>query len=98
MGDLKDRTGKHNKWAALMAAEEINHAGGVIINASHYYIAIIAEDTDEGNMESLDPQVGLSAAEKMVNVHKPDVALGGFRTESLLVYHVPFMEAKIPFI
>ena len=97
LGDMDDITGNHSWKGAMVAAREINEAGGLLLNGSTYYIGIIAENTDEAN-PMLNPATGVSAALKMVNDHEPHFVLGGFRYESLVAYQEVIMDAKIPFI
>ena len=97
LDDTKDITGEHAYKGAWMAAKEINDAGGVDVGGTTRYMGLIKEDTDEANPQVV-PASGLSAAEKMIDVNKPDFILGGFRTESVVVYVEAIMDAKIPFI
>ena len=97
LGDMNDITGNHSWKGAMLAAREINEAGGLLLNGTPYYIGIIAENTDEAN-PMLDVGTGVSAAMKMVNDHEPHFTLGGFRFESLVAYHEVIIDQKIPFI
>jgi len=97
LDDMEDVSGIHAWNAAILAAKEINEAGGIIIAGIKYFIGLVSEDTDEAN-PILDTSKSVQAAETMVNVHKPHYIIGGFRTESLLAYQEVIMDAKIPFI
>ncbi|MFX1346127.1 MAG: ABC transporter substrate-binding protein [Promethearchaeota archaeon] len=97
LDDMNDITGDHAWKGAILAAREINEAGGIIINATTYYVGLVAEDTEEAD-PNLVTYIGVAAAQKMVNVHNPQFITGGFRPESLLAYHEEIMDAKIPFI
>ncbi|GAG97201.1 unnamed protein product, partial [marine sediment metagenome] len=79
-----------------MAAREINEAGGIDINATQFYVGLTAEDTDEAN-GTLDVSKGVGAAERIIS-YDPHFIIGGHRTESVLAYLEPIMDAKIPFL
>jgi len=96
LGDLEDKTGDHAWKGALLAAREINEAGGIIINATQYYVGLAAEDTDEAN-ETLDISKGIDAANRMLS-YDPHFIIGGYRTESAAVYLELIMDAKVPFL
>jgi len=97
LDDLSDYTGDHAWKGALLAAREINQAGGIDINGTIYYIALTSEDTDEANA-TLDLSKGVAAANRMITYNDPHFILGGFRTEALVAYQEVIMDAKIPFI
>lgn len=97
MGDTERIHGESALWGAQLAAEEINTAGGVVVNGKTYYYGITSENTDEAN-PILDITKGTSAAQRLINYKRVQFATGGFRTESLLAYRDYFMDAKIPFI
>ena len=97
LGDMNDITGNHSWKGAMLAAREINEAGGLLLNGTPYYIGLVAENTDEAN-PMLNIGTGWAAAIKMVNEYKPHFVLGGFRFESLEAYHEVLMNNEIPFI
>ena len=97
LGGLTDIQGKGAEEGAILAAYEINKAGGIEVGGKTYYIGITAEDTDESN-PNLDVTKGVAAAERIINYKRAQFLLGGFRTESLTVYLETIMDASIPFI
>lgn len=97
MGDTERIHGESALRGALLAAEELNEAGGVVVNGKTYYYGITSENTDEAN-PILDITKGVAAGQRIINYKGVQFATGGFRTESLLAYRDLFMEAKIPFI
>jgi len=96
LDDMKYITGEHAWNGAILAAKEINQAGGVLLNGTIHYVGLVAEDTDEANpnLEILD---GILAATKMVS-YDPHYIIGGFCRESLHAYQEVIMDAKIPFL
>lgn len=94
--DDLNRFGEHTHNGALLAAKEINQAGGVEINTSQYYVGISSENTDEQNY-ILDVSKGITAAENLLN-SDPHFVIGGSRTEALLAYLEVIMDYGIPFI
>jgi len=96
LDDLKDITGEYAWKGALLAAREINEAGGIIINATQFYVGLAAEDTDEAN-ETLDISKEIDAANRILS-YDPHFIIGGYRTESVSAYLELFMDAKIPFL
>ena len=97
LGGLNDIQGAGALEGALLAAEEINEAGGVDVGGTTYYVGITSEDTDESN-PNLDVTKGVAAAERIINYKRAQFLLGGFRSESLLAYQEVIMDAQIPFI
>ncbi|MFX0075086.1 MAG: ABC transporter substrate-binding protein [Candidatus Hermodarchaeota archaeon] len=97
LGDLDDITGDHSWKGAMLAAREINEAGGLLINSTNYYIGFKSEDTDEAEA-NLNVAKGVSAAIRLVSYDKPHCVIGGFRTESLSAYQEVIMDQLIPFI
>ncbi|MHA1457952.1 MAG: ABC transporter substrate-binding protein, partial [Promethearchaeota archaeon] len=97
LDDLESLSGEHAVNGALLAAKEINLAGGIDINGSQHYVGIVAENTDEAN-PNLDITKAVAAAETMVNVHDPHFIVGGYRTEALMAYIEVIMDYEIPFI
>jgi len=99
IGDMTRAVGQGQRNAGLMAAEEINTAGGVTIagSADPYYIGIVWEDSDENN-PVLDTATAVSAAKRLINYRKPHFATGSSRTEAALAYQSLFLEKKMIFI
>ncbi|TFF89753.1 MAG: hypothetical protein EU548_06530 [Promethearchaeota archaeon] len=85
LGDTGEIQGDGNWEGAWLAAYEINTNGGINVNGTDYYVALISEDTDESNPQ-LETSRGVAAAEKIINVDKAEYIIGGFRTESLKAY------------
>jgi len=97
LNDIGEIQGDH-AWEGLwMAAYNINTAGGVDINGTTYYIAIIAEDTDEA-APLLDVTKGVAAAKKIIHVDGAQFLMGGFRTEALKSYIEVVMDNKKLFL
>jgi len=97
LNDMDHISGDHAWKGALLAAREINKAGGVEINSNNFYIGLVSEDTDEAN-PLLQVSKGIDAAVKMINDHSPHFIIGGYRTEALLAYQDVIMDANIPLI
>ncbi len=98
IGDMARAVGKGQRDAALMAAEEINTAGGISFGGGNpYYFGIVWEDSDENN-PILDTATAVSAAKKLINYRKPHFATGSSRTETALAYQQLFLDEKIIFI
>ena len=81
---------------AYLACDQINTAGGVTVGGVTYYFGLIAEDTAEADA-SLDTSKGSAAATKIITEDGAQFIIGGFRTESLLVYEPIVMAAKMLF-
>ncbi|MFW9822339.1 MAG: ABC transporter substrate-binding protein [Candidatus Thorarchaeota archaeon] len=96
IGDTERLQGEGSLQGALLAAEEINTAGGVDVNGTTYYIGIVSENSDEAN-PILDTSVAVRAAKKLIEYYRVDYASGGFRTEAGLAYQDLWMDAKIIF-
>ena len=92
--DDMSQTGPYSLGGAMLAAYDINTAGGVDIGGETYYIGITYEDTQE---TSLDLAVARAAVEKMID-KDPDACIGGFRSEIFQTYIPTIMIEKIPFI
>ena len=82
-------------WAgAELARDEINAAGGINISGTAYGIKLIQVETNEiMDLSGADGVTALSAV-----IDDVDFVIGGFRTESLLVYREVAMTAKKIFI
>jgi len=97
LGGTTDIQGEGAVEGALLAAKEVNEAGGIIVDGKRYYIGITSEDTDESN-PNLDVTKGVAAAERIINYKRVQFLTGGFRSEALLAYQEVIMDAKIPFL
>ncbi|MHA1724928.1 MAG: hypothetical protein ACTSXH_08825, partial [Promethearchaeota archaeon] len=85
LGALTEIQGESQWYGVYMAVDELNQAGGVVIDGKTYYFGLVGEDTYEADTY-LDVTKGVAAAQKMVQQHKPHFIIGGFRTEALLTY------------
>ena len=97
LDDMNHVSGEHAWNGAMLAAREINEAGGLFINSNQYYIGLVAENTFEAEIE-LDIGKAMDAVSTMIADHDPHVITGGFRTDALNAYLEPIMDAKKPFI
>ncbi len=97
LGALTEIQGEGQWYGVYMAVDELNQAGGVVIDGKTYYFGLVGEDTYEAD-PYLDVTKGVAAAQKMVQQHKPNFIIGGFRTEALLAYQEVVMDAKTIFI
>ncbi|MFX1267100.1 MAG: ABC transporter substrate-binding protein [Promethearchaeota archaeon] len=95
--DMNDITGEHAWDGSMLAAREINEAGGLVIDSTQYYIGLVTENTFEAEPE-LDIDKGIDAANLMIADYDPHIITGGFRLEALIEYLEPIMDAQIPFI
>jgi branched-chain amino acid transport system substrate-binding protein len=82
-------------WAgAEMARDEINAAGGVNVGGTAYGIELVQVETNEIlDLSGADGVTALSAV-----IDDVDFCIGGFRTESLLVYREVAMNAQKIFV
>jgi ABC-type branched-subunit amino acid transport system substrate-binding protein len=97
LDDMTDVTGIGSYRGSWLAAYEVNSAGGVVVNGTHYYFSLISENTYEAAAE-LDTSKGVAAAEKIITVDGAQFITGGFRTESVLSYRETVMDHKLVFI
>jgi len=97
LDDFTDPTGTGAWDGACLRALEINSAGGVVVNGTHYYFGLIKENTYEA-AASLDTSQGVSAAQKIISVDGAQFITGGFRTEALTAYLPTIMNAHVIFI
>lgn len=78
--DSTHYSGRHIKWGAEMAVDEINAEGGVDVGGVSMDLALVVEETEE-----MKPAVGVertvSAVTKLISTHKVNVVMGGFATE-----------------
>ncbi|MBW6464345.1 MAG: ABC transporter substrate-binding protein [Firmicutes bacterium] len=81
-GPMTNIQGEMMWWGALMAADEINAAGGVAVGDEMYSVRLIQVETDE----IMDPLGAVSAVENVIVSEDPDFLIGGFRTEAVTPY------------
>ncbi len=96
LNDIGEIQGDHAWQGAWLAAYNINTAGGIDVNGTKYYIAVIAEDTDESAAQ-LDVTKGVAAAQKIISIDGAQYLMGGFRTEALKAYIEVVMDSKTIF-
>ncbi|MFW9824534.1 MAG: ABC transporter substrate-binding protein [Candidatus Thorarchaeota archaeon] len=97
LDDMGYTTGQNAWKGALLAAREINNAGGINLNGSVFYIGIVSEDTEEADLY-LDVSKGVAAANRMIINHVPHFVIGGFRPEAVAAYQEVILDAQIPFL
>jgi len=97
LNDIGEIQGDHAWEGTWLAAYNINTDGGVDINGTIYYVAVIAEDTDEA-APLLDVTKGVAAASKIIHVDGAEYIIGGFRTEALKSYIEVVMDSKKLFL
>ncbi|MBS4020982.1 MAG: ABC transporter substrate-binding protein [Dethiobacter sp.] len=83
--------GDHKWKGAVLAAEEINAAGGVRVGDEKRLIELVKVDTNE----LLSVPDAASAIERAITVDKVDVIVGGFRSEAVLAMQDVAMDHKI---
>ena len=86
--------GKLQLYAATMAVEDINSAGGVNVGGTKRPLQVIKVDTNE--MSSITDAV--AAIEKAITVDKVNCFVGSYRSEATLAYQDKAMENKVIFI
>lgn len=92
VGPMTAMQGQHHWHGAVMAAEEINQAGGIVAGERTYTIELIQVDSNE--MVSVTDAV--SAVERVVGrVH---FLVGGFRTEAVMAMTEVAVEHGVPFL
>lgn len=97
LDDMNHFSGEHTWLGAELAAKEINEAGGINIGGTQYYIGLVANNTHEAEPD-LNISKALNAANDMIIKNDPHFITGGYRTNALLEYLEPVMDAKVPFI
>lgn len=75
IGPMEWVQGKGMWEGATLAAEEINNAGGVLVNETWYQLVLYKGD------EGTEPATGTLAMERLITMDKVDFVMGGFRTE-----------------
>lgn len=91
IGPLKFPIGEECSLTAVIAAEDINAAGGVKVGNTTYKIELIKMDSNE--ILSLTDAV--SAMERLITVNKVDFIVGGFRTEAVLAMQEVMADKKV---
>ncbi len=93
VGPMTSMQGQHHWYGAVMAAEEINASGGLVIGDQVYEIELVQVDSNE--LEgSVDDAV--SAVERVIG--SVDFLVGGFRTEMVMAMTTTAAEHQVPFL
>ncbi len=85
-------TGTDMWQAAVLAAEEINANGGVVVNGTPYTLVLVKGD-DESS-----PEAGNKAVTKLITEDNVDLLVGGFSSSITYVMSKVAAENKVPFI
>ena len=80
LGPMKFSPGQQQWWAATLAAEEINKAGGVLIGGVRHDIELVKADSNEF-LSVID---ATTAAERLITINKVNFMIGGHRTEAAM--------------
>ncbi|MFX0196503.1 MAG: ABC transporter substrate-binding protein [Candidatus Hodarchaeota archaeon] len=91
IGPMQYPQGKHHKYGAEMAVEEINAQGGVL----GHQLELVIEDSDEIERPL---EAGLPMERLLTQHGDISVIVGGFRTEGVLVMQEVAMEHKTLFL
>ena len=93
VGPMTSMQGQHHWYGAVMAADEINLAGGLLIGDQVYGIDLVQVDSNE-----LDGSVddAVSAIERVIGT--VDFLVGGFRTEMVMAMTNTAVNHQIPFL
>ncbi len=92
IGPMAYVQGEHHWYGALLAAEEINAQGGILVGDEWYQVTLVKVDSNE--MVSVPDAA--SAMERAITVDKVDFLVGGFRTEAVFAMQDVAMDyAKI---
>jgi branched-chain amino acid transport system substrate-binding protein len=94
IGPMQFVQGKGHWNGAMMAAEEINAAGGVDVGGKKMMIELVKADSNE----FLNVTDATNAMELLVTRDKVDFIVGGFRSEAVLAMQDIAMEYKTIFI
>jgi branched-chain amino acid transport system substrate-binding protein len=89
-GPMSDFQGQMQWDGALIAADEINAAGGVIINGTKCPVELVKVETKE-TTEGEDGSTGITNLEAVID--NVDFVVGGFNTENVVVYREVAMDA-----
>ena len=80
IGPMAFIQGEHHWYGAVMARDEINEAGGVLVGEVRRPIELVKIDSNE----ILSIPDAAMAMERAITVYKVDFLVGGFRTEAVL--------------
>jgi branched-chain amino acid transport system substrate-binding protein len=86
------KTGTDMWQAAVYAADEINGAGGIIVNGTPMTVVLVKGD-DESS-----PEAGVAVVTKLITEDKVDLLVGGFSSSITYADEVVAAEHKVPFI
>jgi len=91
---MKFVVGQHIAKGAQMAADEINAAGGVVINGERYdYEVIVADDNC-----FLSVTDAVSAIERLISVKKVNFVLGGYSSQGTLAQQEVMADNKVIYL
>lgn len=94
IGPMDYIQGEHHWNGALMARDEINAAGGIMVGNEAYQIKLVKADSNE----ITSPTDAVSAMERLITVDEVDFVVGGFRSESALAMQEKAMEHQMIFL
>ena len=94
IGPMNFMQGKGHWNGALMAQDEINAAGGILVGDKKMRIELVKADSNE----ILSPTDASNAMELLLTREKVNFVVGGFRTESVLAMQDVAMDYKTIFI
>ncbi len=80
IGPMNYMQGKDSWDGATMARDEINKAGGIVVNGTKYDIELVK--TDSNDFASVPEAI--SAMERLLSMEKVKFVVGGFRSEAVL--------------
>lgn len=84
-----------DQWGgAVIAAEEINKAGGVKVGGKSYEIEVVKKDSNE--IRNIDDAV--RAIEELITYDKVNFITGGYRSEAVLAMQEVMADHKIPWV
>lgn len=83
IGPMAFLQGEHNWYGAVIAAEEINEAGGVSVAGVQRPIELLQIDSNE----LVSVSDATLAVEKAITTDKVDFLVGGYRSEAALAMH-----------
>ncbi|OHD70971.1 MAG: ABC transporter substrate-binding protein [Spirochaetes bacterium RBG_16_49_21] len=94
IGPMKFVQGQGHWNGAVLAAEEINAKGGILVGSQKMKIKLVKADSNE----FLNVTDATNAMERLLTSDKVDFIVGGFRTEAVLAMQDIAMEKKKIFI
>jgi branched-chain amino acid transport system substrate-binding protein len=94
IGPMKQLTGEFHWEGAIVAADEINAAGGVNVGGVKRKIQLVKADSNE----FVSVTDAASAMEKLLSVDKVDLVVGGVRSEAVMAMQEIMGEYKKIFI